>query len=157
MEIEKKYLVAALPDDLERYEKWEIEQGYLCREPVLRIRRKNEDYILTYKSRGAVGSQPGGPAKVNVNNEAEFPLTETAYRHLRQKADGKLITKTRYRLPYGKYIIELDVFHGEREGFLLAEVEFDTVEESRSFSPPPWFGEDVSGDERYTNSYLASH
>ena len=51
MEIEKKYLVSSLPDGLQQYEAWEIEQCYLCIRPVLRIRKKNEDYILTYKNR----------------------------------------------------------------------------------------------------------
>ena len=51
MEIEKKFLVKVLPDGLEQYEKKVIEQGYLCQRPVVRVRRSNNNYILTYKSR----------------------------------------------------------------------------------------------------------
>ena len=86
----------------------------------------------------------------------ELPLTKESYEHLRQKADGKQITKTRYLIPYEGYRIELDVFHGDYEGFYLAEVEFETEEQSTRFLPPEWFGKDVSGDYHYTNSYLSS-
>lgn len=152
MEIEKKYLVRQLPEDLSTYPAFELEQCYLCTSPTLRIRRKNDDYILTYKSR----VQPSSPdARLNVSEEVELPLTRESYEHLREKMDGKRITKTRYHIPYQKYRIELDVFHGDYEGFYLAEVEFASEEESGGFVPPEWFGEDVSGDYHYTNSYLA--
>ncbi len=153
MEIEKKFLVKEVPKHLEQYEKWEIEQCYLCQRPTIRARKKNDDYILTYKCRTA---KEQGIKDVNVSIEEELPLTEDAYLHLRDKADGIVIAKTRYRIPYGKYMVELDVFHGEYEGFFLAEVEFPTVEESRSFMPPEWFGDDVSGNKKYTNSYMAT-
>lgn len=58
MEIERKYLVKQLPENLGKYPHFVIEQGYLCTEPTIRIRRKNNDYILTYKSRQNVS--PGG-------------------------------------------------------------------------------------------------
>ena len=154
MEIEKKYLVSSLPDGLQQYEAWEIEQCYLCIRPVLRIRKKNEDYILTYKNRNK------NLADINnlcVADELEVPLTKEAYEHLKKKADGKCICKTRSLIPYETYTIELDIFHGDYEGFYLAEVEFASVEESKDFTPPLWFGEDVSGDFHYSNSYLAQN
>lgn len=168
MEIEKKYLVKKLPENLEQYEKSELEQCYLCTGPVIRIRKSDDDYILTYKSREgetptkAETAAPPSAARrdeeaLNVCQEIEAPLNREAYEHLRAKADGLCIVKTRYRIPCGKYRIELDVFHGEYEGFYLAEVEFPTVAEGLAFTPPAWFGEDVSGDPRYTNSYLSSH
>ncbi len=83
--------------------------------------------------------------------------TREAYEHLKEKADGICIKKTRYRIPYKKYMIELDFFHDSYDGFCLAEVEFDSVEEGRSFQPPEWFGRDVSGDCRFSNSYMALH
>ena len=84
MEIERKFLVAVLPANLEQYPKSRIEQAYLCTEPVLRIRRKDEAYILTYKGAGFL-----------VREEHEFPLTEVAYLHLLEKADGNRIAKDR--------------------------------------------------------------
>lgn len=150
MEIEKKFLVDTLPVDLAGYDVWEIEQHYLCAEPTIRIRKKNEQFILTYKSH-----IPMPEDLLCVAEETELPLTEEAFVHLREKCDGQGIRKTRYRLPYHQWTIELDVFHGRHEGFVLAEVEFATVEESRTFIPPDWFGREVSGDIRYANSVLA--
>ena len=86
MEIEKKYLVSSLPDALQQYEAWEIEQCYLCIRPVLRIRKRNEDYILTYKNRT---EKPANANKLCVADELEVPLTKEAYEHLKKKADGK--------------------------------------------------------------------
>lgn len=147
MEIERKYLIAKkdLPDDLESHPRLKIEQGYLCAEPVVRIRRQDADYYLTYKSKGLM-----------VREEYNLPLTEAAYLHLREKADGILIQKTRYLIPLTDDLtIELDVFHGAHEGLLLAEVEFPSEEAARDFTPPDWFGEDVTFSSRYHNSTLA--
>ena len=155
MEIEKKYLVKEIPSTLDTFELWEIEQCYLCNEPTLRIRKKNDSYILTYKNRGEYEQQVSDKS-LSVCQEIEVPLTKAAYYHLKEKADGICICKSRYRIPFGKYTIELDVFHGEWEGLLLAEVEFETVEEAKKFTPPSWFGEDVSGDYHYRNSYLST-
>ena len=154
MEIEKKYLVKKLPEDLSKYEKWEIEQCYLCAEPAIRIRKRNEDYILTYKNRSL--DNKCKEKGLNISQEVEVPLTEEAYKHLKKKADGIAITKTRYRIPYGKFVIELDVFHEDYDGFYLAEVEFDNASEGQAFVPPDWFGRDVSGDYHYMNNYLSS-
>ncbi len=85
-----------------------------------------------------------------------MPLTKEAYLHLRQKADGILITKRRYLIPLDeRHTIELDIFHGSLEGTTLAEVEFSSVEEANSFVPPEWFGEDVTYDSRYHNSEMS--
>jgi CYTH domain-containing protein len=152
MEIEKKYIVCNLPENLSFYPSSELEQCYLCTRPTIRIRKKNEEYILTYKNRV---DPAAGIEKLCVSEEAELPLTRESYEHLREKADGRRITKTRYYIPYRHYTIELDVFHGDYDGFIMAEVEFETEEESIAFEPPDWFGKDVSGDYHYTNSYLS--
>ncbi len=152
MEIEKKYLVKKLPDSLEQYDSTTIEQGYLCTRPVVRIRRRDEDFILTYKSK-----KDAEGAAVCVNIENEMPLTREAYEHLQKKIDGILIQKTRYVIPWQGHKIELDVFHGRYEGMVLAEVEFDSLESAECFEVPDWFGENVSGDYHYTNAYLAYH
>ena len=88
MEIERKFLVKELPENLENYESKKIAQGYLCTAPVVRIRRSNEDYYLTYKGRGLM-----------VREEYNLPLTKEAYDHLLPKIDGRLIAKTRYLIP----------------------------------------------------------
>ena len=80
-----------------------------------------------------------------MREEYNLPLTKESYEHLLEKADGTVITKTRYRIPEKNGLtIELDVFHGRYGGLLLAEVEFATEEEANSYCPPEWFGEDVT-------------
>lgn len=145
MEIERKYLINSLPERLDQYESKQIEQGYLCTNPVVRIRRSNENYILTYKGEGLM-----------VREEYNLPLTKEGYEHMRQKVDGILIKKTRYLIPLtDRLTIELDIFSDKLEGLLLAEVEFETEEEANSFIPPAWFGEDVTFSDKYHNSTLS--
>lgn len=144
MEIERKFLIKDLPKNLTSYPCSQIEQAYLNENPVLRIRRKDDDYILTYKSKGMMARE-----------ESEFPLTKEAYEHLRTKADGKIISKTRYFIPLSPHTIELDVFHGDMEPLIMAEVEFASIEEANVFLPPDWFGQDVTMDRRYHNVNMA--
>lgn len=151
MEIEKKFLIKELPANLEQYEAHEIEQGYLCGNPVVRIRKRDDDYILTYKSRDNVKQQKG----VCSCQEVELPLTKESYAHLKEKTDGICIKKTRYVIPYKQYKIELDIFHQEYEGLRLAEVEFASLKQSMEFEKPEWFGENVSDDRHYSNQVLS--
>ena len=90
-----------------------------------------------------------------VREEYNLPLTAEAYAHLREKADGKLITKRRYLIPFGKYTIELDLFSSPRPDLMLAEVEFSSEEEALAFKSPDWFGEDVTSSSEYHNSTLS--
>ena len=147
MEIERNYLVRKLPENLEQYNKKKIAQGYLCTEPVVRIRRSNDDYYMTYKGDGLM-----------VREEYNLPLTQEAYEHLRPKIDGLLIAKTRYLIPLdNKLTAELDVFEEDLNGLVIVEVEFNTVEEANAFHAPDWFGEDVTNSGKYHNSYLSQH
>lgn len=150
MEIEKKFLVKQMPENLEKYDSVQIEQAYLNQKPVIRIRKWGEEYLLTYKSRKEEEKD------VCVNQEVELPLTREAYEHLKEKADGCIVEKTRYRIAYMDYTIELDVFHGRYEGMVLAEVEFPSTEAARCFVPPEWFDKNVSDDYHYANVYLAT-
>lgn len=161
MEIEKKYLVKWMPKEIENAHVNVIEQAYLSIHPVLRIRKSNEDYILTYKSHEGIDLNKCGD--VCVCNEVELALTKESYEHLKTKADGVVISKKRYNIPlaaysaqYGNLKAELDVFYGELEGLALVEVEFESVSEAQEFQQPDWFGEDVSDDGRYRNSFLSS-
>ena len=111
MEIERKFTVKELPKELEKYEKKEMEQAYLCTNPVVRIRRSNEEYYLTYKSKENLALKKDATAR--CCEEVELPLSKEAYDHLKEKADGQVIAKTRYLIPIenGRKI-ELDIFHG---------------------------------------------
>jgi CYTH domain-containing protein len=152
MEIERKFLIKEMPD-LEKYPFKELEQGYLSTSPTVRVRREDDEYYLTYKSK----------ARDDIaREEYNLPLTEEAYKHLIKKADGNVITKRRYLVPAGKgrdgreLIAEIDVFAPPFAPLILAEVEFSSVEEAQTYEKPDWLGEDVSSDRRYYNSYLST-
>lgn len=143
-EIERKYLVSQLPDNLNSYEHSELEQGYLSTSPVVRVRRKDDDYILTYKSAGLM-----------IRKEVELPLDQNSYEHLIAKSDGIIISKTRYIIPDGPHNIELDVFHGKLEGFVMAEVEFKSKEAADAYQPPHWFANEVTNNPSFHNSRMS--
>lgn len=144
MEIERKFLISKMPEDLDSYPHDSIWQAYLCTGPTVRIRRMGEARILTVKGSGTL-----------AHEEYELPLSEKSFRHLAEKCDGIPVIKTRYRLPLPPYTVELDIFEGVHAGLVMAEVEFPSVEEAQAFIPPEWFGEEVTYDRRYKNSYLA--
>jgi adenylate cyclase len=145
MEVERKFRLRQ-PPDLSGSDADPIEQGYLAvgAEGEVRLRRKGEQTLLTVK-RGAGLSR--GEVEIEISGEqfeALWPLTER--RRLR---------KRRHVLPHDSLEIEVDVYEGELEGLIVAEVEFDSEEEARSFEPPAWLGDDVTGDERFLNENLA--
>lgn len=144
LEIERKYLINTVPANLDSYPCRLIEQAYLCTDPVVRIRKEDERYYLTYKSRGLM-----------VREEYNLPLTREAYAHLKTKIDGNLISKRRYLLPLENYTIELDIFLSPKPGLMLAEVEFPSEEAAMAFTAPDWFGEDVTCSSEYHNSSLS--
>lgn len=145
MEIERKFLIRIMPEQLAQYPCHLIEQAYLCTDPVVRIRRQDDDYILTYKGRGMM-----------VREEYNLPLTKEGYKHLLPKADGNIITKKRYLIPLSDDLkAELDIFERKFQGLALVEVEFPDEAAANSFDPPEWFGEDVTCSKLYHNSTLS--
>lgn len=145
MEIERKYLLNDLPE-LEKYECHKIEQAYLCTSPVVRVRREDENYYMTYKGGGLMARE-----------EYNLPLNKEAYEHLVKKADGNVISKTRYLMPLEQeeLVAEVDVFEPPFAPLVMAEVEFVSEEQANAFCPPAWLGEDVTFDGRYHNSYMS--
>lgn len=145
MEIERKYLFDTLPFDLDQLPHKEVEQGYISSMPTIRIRRMDNDYFLTVKSRGTL-----------VRHEYEMPISKEEYEHLVPKIDSKFIQKKRYYMPLTDTLTaEIDIFEGEYTGLKLVEVEFPNVEMANNFTPPSWFGEDVTEKIDYNNSTLA--
>ncbi len=159
MEIERKFLLKEVPEDLDSYSYHLIEQAYLCTEPVVRVRRQDDEYYMTYKGSGMMSRE-----------EYNLPLTKEAYEHLLPKADGNVISKKRYLIPLSDdeinpeclsllngtpLTIELDEFAPPFAPLLLAEVEFPTEEAAEAFQMPDWFSEDVTQDVRYHNSYMS--
>lgn len=145
MEIERKYLVKSIPSDLDKYKCKKIAQGYLCTNPVVRIRKSDDEYYLTYKGKGLM-----------VREEYNLPLSQESYEHMLPKVDGRLIEKSRYLIPLDENLTaELDIFEGDLAPLILVEVEFDSVDDANSFTAPDWFGEDVTESTKYHNSSLA--
>ena len=147
IEIERKFLVKEMPDNLDNYERVDMTQGYLYTNPVVRIRKENDDYVLTYKGSGLLS-----------RSEYNLPLNEASFNHLIKKCDGIIISKSRYKIPLKNNLIaELDIFKGDLDSLKLVEVEFNSVEEADNFIPSEWFGEDVTTDSRYHNSYISKY
>ncbi len=159
MEIERKFTVRALPEQLSQYPFHQIEQAYLNTDPVVRIRKQDDDYYLTYKGKGLMARE-----------EYNLPLNKEAYYHLREKADGNIIAKKRYLIPIEQptftsdykipidqisLTIELDIFEAPFENLVIAEVEFPDEGTAAAFCPVDWFLEDVSNDPAYHNSNLS--
>ena len=145
-EIERKFLIDHLPADIDSCSFHELEQGYLCTSPVVRVRREDDLYYMTYKGDGLM-----------ERTEYNLPLTKEGYEHLLKKADGNIIKKRRYLIPLegSEYTVELDVFAPPFAPLLLAEVEFPSAKEALFFVPPVWFGKEVTNDPRYHNSNMS--
>ena len=146
MEIERKFTIRQLPDNLDAYPHYEIKQAYLCTDPVMRIRKQDSKYIFTYKGRGLM-----------VREEYNLPLSKEGYEHLRPKADGNIISKKRYLIPITDTAlkVELDIFDAPFAPLMIAEVEFPDVETANAFTPLDWFQEDVTNNPEYHNSNLS--
>lgn len=159
MEIERKFLVRQVPADLSSFQCLCIEQAYLCTGPVIRIRRQDNDYYLTYKGKGLLARE-----------EYNLPLTKEAYFHLKEKADGIIISKKRYLIPIHepafaegyeacdtipRLKIELDFFDPPLAPLIIAEVEFPDEKTADAFLPPDWLGDDVTDNPEYHNSNLS--
>lgn len=163
MEIERKFTVTKLPEHLESYPCHIIEQAYLNTDPVVRIRKEDDSYYMTYKGKGLLARE-----------EYNLPLNEASYYHLREKADGNVIRKKRYVIPIQApkfnmtYLsslkesidqislsVELDIFDPPFAPLIIAEVEFPDQEMAGAFQPLDWFSQDVTNDPAYHNSNLS--
>ena len=163
LEIERKFLISIenLPENLEEFPQKEIQQGYTTiteNGTEVRIRKEQKNGEEKYYEQIKSG---GGEIRFE---SPKVDLPEEVFDSLWKVKIKKGIEKTRYKIPY-KYqdkqgvekevIIDLDVFKGDLKGHLTAEVEFENEEDSENFIPPDWFGEDLTGDERYKNQNLA--
>ena len=148
IEIERKFTVKRLPKDLDSYDLHIIEQAYLTTEPAIRVRREDGKFSMTYKG-------VSGDNTALAHEEYNLPLTKEAYDTLSSKADGVVIRKKRYLIPYEGHTIELDVFDEPFSPLVIAEVEFSSTDEADDFTPPEWFDEDVTGQRKYSNACLS--
>lgn len=149
IEIERKYLVTSLDFKNEFFNKSEISQGYISLQPerTVRVRIKGNKGYLTIKG---LGSESGA---TRFEWEKEIPVNDA--RELLKLCYKDIIEKTRYEVKAGKHIVEVDVFYGENEGLIIAEIELEN--ENESILKPNWLGEEVTNDERYYNAYLSEN
>ncbi len=146
-EIERKFLVVG--------DAWKklaqgvhYRQGYLnsMKERTVRIRTVGDKAFMTVK----------GPTVGVTRLEFEYPIPfEDCVTMLEHLAEQPIIEKTRYKIPMGEFVWEIDEFHGVNEGLIVAEIELKS--EDQAFEKPTWIGEEVSGDPRYYNSMLVAH
>jgi CYTH domain-containing protein len=148
-ETERKFLVAS--DDFKTlaFSQNRIVQGYLNSHPerTVRVRIKGDKGFLTIKGKG----NESGTTRLEW--EREIPLTEAE--QLLPLCEQGTIDKIRHEISVGNHVYEVDVFSGENEGLIIAEIEL--ASETESFEKPSWLGKEVTGDERYYNAYLSNH
>lgn len=147
IEIERKYLVKSYDFKSVFSKKSDIAQGYLSSvaERTVRVRIKGEKGFLTVKG---IGNATGVS---RFEWEKEIAVDEA--KELLKLCEKGVIEKTRYEVNYGHHLIEIDVFHGENDGLILAEIELKNEDEI--IEKPDWLGDEVTNDKRYYNSYLS--
>lgn len=148
LEIERKFLVAeGFKPSATIF--FRISQGYLNSSPerTVRVRIKGDKGFLTVKG---LSSESGAS---RYEWEKEIPVSEAS--ELLRLCEPGIIDKTRYLIEYDGYTFEVDEFHGDNEGLIIAEIELSSEDEA--FTKPSWLGEEVTGDVRYYNSMLMKH
>jgi adenylate cyclase len=148
-EIERKFLVNRLPPGWKRRRSKQIVQGYFpltSKDVEIRLRRKGSQHFITIKA---------GHGRCRLEEEISIP--EARFRVLWPLTRTARISKRRYKIPCGGHIIEMDIYHGRHHGLRTADIEFDSLPESRSFRPPDWLGREVTGKQQYANEQLAHH
>jgi adenylate cyclase len=148
LEIERKFLVEG---DYKQYAcaREEVVQGYLSsvEDRTVRVRIKGEKAYLTIKGKS---DEPG-----ISRFEWEKEISVEDARDLLKLCEPGIIGKVRHYIKSGKYTFEVDEFHGENEGLVMAEIELSA--ENDEFEKPGWLGQEVTGDHRYYNSFLSKH
>jgi adenylate cyclase len=141
--------VSQLPKNLEQYPSEKIIQGYLSIDAngaEVRLRRIGQRYFETYKSSGGL-----------QRTELEIELSHDQFSTLWPGTQDRRLEKIRYQIREAEQKIELNVFRGNLDGLVLAEIEFPSREKSEKFEPPNWLGEEVTEDSRYKNQALAQN
>ncbi|MGB3149993.1 MAG: CYTH domain-containing protein [Maribacter sp.] len=147
IEIERKFLISSNDFKGEAISKTRIVQGFLNTNPdrTVRIRIKGEKGFITVKGR----SNELGISRFEWEKEIKLDEAEA----LLELCEKGILEKSRYKIPYGKHVFEVDEFYGLNEGLTIGEVELSS--ENEAFDKPKWIGEEVTGDIKYYNSQLS--
>ena len=148
-EIERKFLVRGTGYREEAQRKERITQGFLSSVPerTVRVRMIEDRGWITVKGMGNLAGT------TRFEWESEISGTEAA--HLLELCEPGIIDKTRYYVKMDAHTFEVDEFHGDNQGLVIAEIELS--EEEESFRRPEWLGKEVTGEIRYYNAALAKH
>ena len=147
LEIERKFLVKEIPEALQPDKVEDIQQGYLlvaADHSEIRVRKKGKGHYLTLKK----------PAD-EYRTEVEIEIDPGQFNKLWPHTRGKRVEKNRATYPHDGHLLEVDTYKGKNEGLITVDVEFDTKTKSSEFSPPDWFGEEITDNEKYRNQNLA--
>ncbi len=146
-EVERKFLVVSEVFKNEASTVLHIQQGFLSTDPerTVRVRLQNGSGKITIKGI----SDEAGVSRF----EWEYAIPGDEARQLLDLSKGALIAKTRYEVPSGKHLFEVDVFEGENEGLIVAEIELEHPDEL--FERPHWLGQEITGDPKYYNAQLS--
>lgn len=146
LEIERKFLVRDDSYKREAKSSSRIRQGYICcaRGRTVRVRMRDGRGFLTIKGPAA----QGGLSRY----EFETEITPDEAENLFKLCEPGAIDKTRWLVDCGQHTFEVDEFHGENLGLVVAEVELSS--EGEPFEKPSFIGREVTGDRRYYNSFL---
>lgn len=147
IEIERKFLVTSTIFKAEAIKSYRITQGFLNtdKERTVRVRLKADKGVLTVKG-------------ISANNgltrfEWEKEITAIEAENLLKICEKGIIDKIRYEVKVGNHTFEVDEFHGDNEGLIIAEIELE--HENEVFEKPKWLGQEVTGKVRYYNSQLS--
>ena len=146
IEIERKWAVRHLPTDLR--DGRSLRQGYLTSSPKSSVRLRDQDGTLLLTVKKGAGLS---------RTEVEVELTTEQFAALWPLTAGARVEKTRFLLAVGDHTAELDRFSGALAGLLLVEVEFDSEGAAKAFTPPDWFGDELTHATGWTNAELARH
>jgi len=149
VEIERKFLVLSNGFVAEAFSKKRIVQAYISSNPdrTVRIRIKGDKGYITIKGKG----NHSGTTRLEWEREIGLLDAET----LLTICESGVIEKVRHEVKVGQHVFEVDIFSGENEGLVMAEIELE--DENELFEKPNWLGQEVTNDERYYNAYLSKN
>jgi CYTH domain-containing protein len=162
-EIERKYAIKYLPDDIKIESIKEIEQAFIYRDKntIIRIRKieartkqsKNIDYIYTVKTKGDI--QYDSDYSIGQKYEIESNISEKEYNELIKRKISNIIHKTRVVVPIEEKLkVEIDIYYDYLDGLLTAEIEFPSEEMAKEYQKTDWLGEEL-GYKKLSNRKLA--
>ncbi|SFN23248.1 CYTH domain-containing protein [Paenimyroides ummariense] len=148
LEIERKFAVKSTNFLANAKESYKITQGYLNTDKnrTVRVRTKGNKGFITVKGI----SSADGLSRFEWEKEIDIKDAEA----LLLLCEDFVIDKTRYLVPFGAVVFEVDVFDGANKGLIIAEVELQTTDQQ--FEKPDWLGDELTGDERFYNAYLSN-